>query len=706
MRRVLLALAAVAASLHGTGRAEAGRDGGKLGQAYRAFSEGEYGRALALARSIDRKKVENGDYVAYIAAQSAYLTGDYSRALRELEALQKDRGSRFRDWAAWRAADCLWQLGRHEDARKAYARLVGRRGSPDGDAALARFRMAEADARAGKTSAAVRALQELRMDHPGHMLDAVAAERLRQLGGAQAAALSPRQRIARAAHLRDAKKWDMAIAELRHVSDDEPEAVLRERDFQIAMTLFKMRRQYQRASDILLRLYKEMGDRAAEALFHGARALSRVDRDADAIVWYQRVVAEYPRSRWAAEAQFLSGWLEFNMGNYERALPHLEETRRRFGSSRYAEEARWYIGFSYYLLGRHGEALPHFETLSRKKDRLEAGQGHYWKARALDQLGREAEATREYRALVGRFPLSWYALLARARLAERGQSIDPFGDSPRDPGEATRVSSAVNEALARDPLIRKVDELIAAGLGVEAGEELRRGERAFIRRHPRHDSLAMALDRYRKAGNYNRPWMLSIVWGGARAHDAPPKGPARVWWEHALPLAYRELVEKWRHLGDAPPYYFYSIMRKESGFDPHVHSYANAIGLVQMIPRTTRRVVQALGLTYTDDLLFDPELNIRTGSWYIGKLLRKFRGQIPLGAGSFNSGPRPVMRWIDKNGHRPIDEMVELVSYSQTRGYMKKVTEIYARYLYLYEGTIYEQPLTVNRDYLKDELTY
>ena len=39
--------------------------------------------------------------------------------------------------------------------------------------------------------------------------------------------------------------------------------------------------------------------------------------------------------------------------------------------------------------------------------------------------------------------------------------------------------------------------------------------------------------------------------------------------------------------------------------------------------------------------LYDPEFNIRTGSWYIGRLLQKFGGQVPLGAGSFNSGPRP-----------------------------------------------------------------
>ncbi|HUS63135.1 MAG TPA: transglycosylase SLT domain-containing protein [Kofleriaceae bacterium] len=684
--------------------AAAGGGAAALGAAYRAFAGGDYRKARALAAKIDRGAVKNKDYVAYLAAQSAYLSGDLEAALRELQPLAADKSSRFRAWAAWRVADTQWALGRRADARKSYTALIKGQGS--GDEALAKYRVAEADAAAGKTAAAVRALQALRREHPGHMLDAVAATRLIELGGARADDLDAGAHIARAVQLKLAKKWDLAVAELHLVADSESTATRRQRDFWLAMTLFKMRRQYQRASDILLGLYEEMGDRAAEALFHGARALSRADHDPEAIVQYQKLVATYPRSDWAAEAQFLSGWLWFNEGRYKEALPNLLETRRRFGRTKFGDDALWYIAYSHYLLGDLDKALPLFDELSRRGDRLEGGKGQYWHARSLQKLGKEAEAVREYRGLVGRFPLSWYALLARARLAERGDTIDPFGDSPRSSDAAAAVATVVDEKLASDPLIARVDELTAAGLGVEAGEELERGEKGFLKRHPRAAALALVLDRYRKAGNFHRPWMLAASWGGNRAFDAPPKGPARVWWEASLPLAYRDLVDKHRALGGSPDYYLWAIMRKESGFDPHVHSYADAIGLLQMIPPTTRKVAPALGLTYTDDLLFDPELNIKTGSWYIGKLLAKFKGQIPLGAGSFNSGPRPVMRWIDENGDRPMDELVELVAYTQTREYMKKVTEIYARYVFFYDQKIYEQPLTVDKTYVKDELIY
>jgi soluble lytic murein transglycosylase len=147
-------------------------------------------------------------------------------------------------------------------------------------------------------------------------------------------------------------------------------------------------------------------------------------------------------------------------------------------------------------------------------------------------------------------------------------------------------------------------------------------------------------------------------------------------------------------------------MRKESGFDPHVLSYADAQGLMQMIPATTKRVAKELGIPYDPGRLYEPDFNIQTASWYIGKLLAKFKNQIPLAAGSFNSGPRPVMKWMDMHGAREIDELVELVPFTQTREYMKKVTENYARYRFLYSNEIYEQPLAVDKNYVKDQLTY
>jgi soluble lytic murein transglycosylase len=282
--------------------------------------------------------------------------------------------------------------------------------------------------------------------------------------------------------------------------------------------------------------------------------------------------------------------------------------------------------------------------------------------------------------------------------------LGPFGD-PGGKGEAPALGG-LDAKVAQDPLVQRVDELTAAGMTVEAGVELGRGEKAFVQKHTSARALPVLFDRYRKAGDYNRPYELAEAYGGRALRLLPTGAAAKVWWQHAYPLAYGDWVEKYAPLGKNPPYYLYAIMRKESGFNPHDVSYADAIGLMQMIPPTTMRVAAALGLRYTDDLLYDPEVNVKVGAWYIGHLAEKFDGQIPIAAGSYNGGPRPMMKWLDRYGDRPIDEFVELVSFTQTREYMKKVTGIYARYLLLYAGKDYQQPLAMNPKYLKNDINY
>lgn len=672
-----------------------------LAKAWAAYRGGDYAAAFAVAEPLVQggAKLLAGDYALYVAAQSAWMLGDREKALPLFRKLAGASGSRFRALAAWRVADCLWDLGRGEDARKAYEKLVGADG---GDEGVARFRIAEAHAAAGREGAAAEAWRRVALEHPAHPLAARAIARLEAAG---APPLTPRERITRAANLTRGRAWPQALAELALVGDAESEAIVTLRDYWIGTTLFKMRRQYPRAGELLIRVHDKMGGRAAEALFHGARALSRGDRDDEAIRWYAEVVRKYPHSEWAAEAQFLSGWLEYNRGNFRAALPGLQGLLDDYPRSKFADDALWYLGYSHYLLGEYAEALPLLDRLAGHTGELEGGKGRFWKARALHALGRVDEGNAELRELVGKFPLSWYAILARARLKTQGIEIGPFGDDPDARGGAPAFG-AVDERLAGDPLIARGDELLAAGMPVEAGFELRRGEKAFLQRYGVARALPLLMDRYRKAGNFNRPWMLAEVYGGKVYRSPPTSAAARAWWEHSYPQAYREWVEKYQDVGSNPPYYLYAIMRKESGFDPHVVSYADALGLMQMIPPTTRRVAPRLGLQYTDDLLYDPEQNVRVAAWYIGALYQKFKQQVPLAAGSYNSGPRPVMKWLDKYGDRPMDELVELVAFSQSREYMKKVTGIYARYLYLYEGIDYEQPLAVDREYVKNDIDY
>ncbi len=689
---VLAALAATAQASPAT----------QLGEAYRAYDAGDLAAAKKLVGKLDDKALATRDYALWLRGMIELRGGDPDAAKKTFVQLGK-LGGHLAQEVPWRLADCAWARGDRAKAASAYRKLVAAKAADTiGDVGTAMFRIAQASGAAADYRAMIIA-------HPGHDLAPRAEAKLAELG---APPLTAGERIERAKHLTDEHLWDEAVAEISLISPDAGESgdrakapsggdIANQRDYWLGITLFKMRRRYADAADLLLGVAPKLD--SAEALFHGARAKSRADRDDEAIASYVRVVKLYPSTIYAQEAQFLAGWLEFNRGNYAKAIPPLEESLRRYPKSKFAEDALWFLGMSHYFLSHWDKARTQLEALSRRGGALEGGKGSYWLARIDERLGRKPDATAGYTETVAKHPFSWYALLARSRLKGLGVEVTPFGGDAHARGP--KLAESVDEALASDELIKRADELIAAGLGTDAGDELAREEHAFLKRHDKAAAFAMLLDRYRKAGNYNRPWMLAVSYSG-NALDGAPEADAQRWWENAYPRAYQQLVEKYQALGKNPEGYLYSIMRKESGFDPHDLSYADAQGLLQMIPPTTQRVAKVLGVPYDPGRLYEPAYNVQAGSWYIGHLLEKFKGQIPIGAGSFNSGPRPVMKWLDQNGDRDMDELVELVPYTQTREYMKKVTENFARYRYLYAHEVYEQPLTVDKHYVQDQLIY
>ena len=133
----------------------------------------------------------------------------------------------------------------------------------------------------------------------------------------------------------------------------------------------------------------------------------------------------------------------------------------------------------------------------------------------------------------------------------------------------------------------------------------------------------------------------------------------------------------------------HAVARQESEFDPRAVSSASARGLMQLLPRTARKVAKSIGLRYRRDRLFDGRYNIRLGAAYLGQLIKNYRGSYILALAAYNAGPNRVIRWLRQNGDPrkgavdPID-WVEGISISETRNYVQRVMEnlqIYRRRL-------------------------
>jgi soluble lytic murein transglycosylase-like protein len=144
---------------------------------------------------------------------------------------------------------------------------------------------------------------------------------------------------------------------------------------------------------------------------------------------------------------------------------------------------------------------------------------------------------------------------------------------------------------------------------------------------------------YLSIGEARRAFILSSR--HADALDPLPTTETRWVWDAGFPRPHAPLVEAAEDANGMPRHYLFAIMRQESGFNGRDVSNARAIGLLQMIPPTTRRVAQTLRIEYREDMLFDPAYNIRVGGWYIGRLYRQYtacsRG--PRGASTPAPGP-------------------------------------------------------------------
>jgi soluble lytic murein transglycosylase len=379
-------------------------------------------------------------------------------------------------------------------------------------------------------------------------------------------------------------------------------------------------------------------------------------------------------------AQYLSGWLEFNRGRYREALPGLRATIARFERHEVALDAAWFVTLAHYLLGEPDQALTGlavYERLAEKKDPDAHRRAAYWRARMLEQGGQKDTARAILRDVAHRWPLSYYGLLARRRLAAAGETVARL--APSDEAMPQQLDARVK----LDPAVVRADVLAAAGLNVEAGIELRLSEAELRKRFGGAASLRVLLDRYPRFGNFRRARELAEAWG-PRELAAEPAGAGRMFWEAAYPRAFRQEIEPGARDAKVPDVFAYAIMHKESGFSPHEVSYADARGLMQLLPAAGAEMAKAQDEPFFADELLDPPTNVRLGTRMLGTLWRQFAGRDYLVAGAYNAGPRAMERWCERHGRRPVDEFIELVAFEQSREYIKRVLAIESRYQRLY----------------------
>lgn len=94
------------------------------------------------------------------------------------------------------------------------------------------------------------------------------------------------------------------------------------------------------------------------------------------------------------------------------------------------------------------------------------------------------------------------------------------------------------------------------------------------------------------------------------------------------------------------PFLLLAVIEIESSYRPTAVSHKGAVGLMQIRPFVARAIHDEMtkGPLSSTKALYDPETNVRLGSYYLAKLIKAFDGDIKLALEAYNRGPTRLLR--------------------------------------------------------------
>lgn len=156
-----------------------------------------------------------------------------------------------------------------------------------------------------------------------------------------------------------------------------------------------------------------------------------------------------------------------------------------------------------------------------------------------------------------------------------------------------------------------------------------------------------------------------------------------------FPLKYSNYIVKYSKEYSLDVYLVIAVIRTESNFKRYVKSNKNAIGLMQITPDTAKWAAEKMNITdFNEDMLYDPEFNIRMGCWYLNDLKTEFNDDMKLVLAAYNGGRGNVQKWLKNSEHSTDGKNLDYIPFQETDKYIKKVEVNYRIYKYLYKDDL------------------
>ena len=633
---------------------------------YARVLDHDYAKAVDPLSRAKPRAGDLGDYVSYYLGNSYLQTGRTAEAAATLSEFDKTypESLLIRD-AHVSYASALLSESRPQEA---VALLEKDRQPTRADVELV---LGRAYATAGQTQKAATALRNLYYTMPLSAEATQAEIEFKRL--AASASIPPpgvNERRTRADLLMKGKRFSDAADEYH---DLLPALTPSERpEVQLAMgAALRRAGQNKEARKVLEPLANLPPEMNAERLFN----LGEIARASDDDQGFLRFLGELrqadPTSPWMEQALLSAGNIYLLRRDYDHAIDYFRELQQRFPSGSRASYAHWKVAWLTLRQGRTDDAKQAFDQqIALYPASGEIPAALYWRGRLAEEDGEPAKARAYYKKLSDRFRNYYYGELARQQLRKLKDASDPVNYALLDRIPQMNAGTKATE-----------DEVPTDDLRVEKAELLENG--ALLDFAARELQAAAAEDKgnwlpaetarmYQDAGRYDMAiQVLKKAVPNYFAVDLPSL--PRPYWEALFPKPYWADLKKFSSSNALDPYLVASLIRQESEFNPAAVSRANAVGLMQLLPKVGKGVAKQEKLKhFSTQQLFTPAVNMQLGTRYFRSMVDKF-GAFEYALAAYNAGADRVQDWLGQGKYRDPQEFVESIPFTETREYVQAI---------------------------------
>ncbi len=650
-------------------RRHASEDAGALAWlvvGYAHVLDRDYAKAVDPLNRAKPQAGDLGDYVSYYLGTAYFQAGRTAEAVSALGEFDKAYPeSLLRRDAHALYGNALQAEGRSQDV---ITLLENDRQPPRSDIELT---LGRAYAAAGQPAKAAEILRNIYVTMPLSAEASQADAELRKLEATpQITPLGVNGRRTRADLLAKGKRFNDAADEYRALLNAVPPNDRPDVELALAVAL-RRSGQNKEAKKALEALTNSSPEINAQRLFN----LGEVARATDDDEGFLRNLAELrqaaPTSVWLQQELLAAGNFYLLKPDYDKAIDAYRELQQRFPDAGRASYAHWKVAWLSLRQGRNDEAKTGFEQqIGLYPTSAEVPAALYWRGRLAEEDNDSAMARAYYQKLSERFRNFYYGELARRRLREIKSEDDPPHYALLDRVPAIEAGAHVTAGEPpTDNLRYQKAQLLENGALVEFAV---REVQAAGTEDSENWVAAETARLYQDAGRYDGAiQVFKRAVPNYFAVDLPAL--PRSYWEALFPKPYWTDLKKFSSQNALDPYLVASLIRQESEFNPGAVSRANAVGLMQLLPKVGSTVAREEKLKhFSSTQLFTPEINLQLGTRYFREMVDKF-GAFEYALAAYNAGSNRVEDWQGQGKYRDPQEFVESIPFTETREYVQAI---------------------------------